>query len=203
MKHTKNMRAYIRPLRDYAADAQRRAVESVGTAAVYVEGEIADARAAWLKALRPNEVAVLPSLEVLAIIRSPHGPRPSADFSAALSAVQGRCAYIVDARTGITSQDGQRWLDLVAWAAHRIAAGRALPTKKARAMARKRWKDAEPGTVARWLSPHMDAARHRWAQHWRDPKHGSEQKAFDALPDEIKRELGSKSTARRIFNREE
>ncbi len=93
------------------------------------------------------------------------------------------------------------------WAAHTAyatlgqrGAPRKMTKERARAMARKRWANAEPGTVARWLSPHMADKRHKWAQHWRDPKHGSERAAFDALPDEIKRDLGSKATARRIFN---
>jgi hypothetical protein len=203
MTQSKNIRAFVRPLRDLSLEDQLALVQKAGASSVYTEGEIADARAAWLRALRPTEVALLPRLDVLAVLRTPKGPRPSVDFTATLAAVSDRCLYIQDATHGITSRDGKRWHELVAWAAYKITVGRALPTKKARAMARKRWKDAKPGTVRRWLSPIMDATRHRWAQHWRDPKHGSEQKAFDALPDEIKQELGSKSTARRIFNREE
>lgn len=200
MAHVKNIRAYLRPLRDYSLDEQRKAVESAGAKVVYVEGETPDARRAWLKALRPTEVAMLPRLDVLPVLRTPKGKRPSVDFPAALAEVQDRCLYILDAHHGITSKDGKNWHDLVAWAAHKITVGRALPSKRGRAMARKRWANAEPGTVARWMSPHMADKRHRWAQHWRDPKYGSEQKAFDALPDELKAELGSKSTARRIFN---
>lgn len=200
MAHVKNIRAYLRPLRDYSLDEQRKAIEAAGAKVVYVEGETADARSAWLRALRSTDVAMLPRLDVLPVLRTPKGKRPSVDFPAALAEVQDRCLYIADAHHGITSKDGKRWHDLVAWAAHKITVGRALPSKRGRAMARKRWANAAPGTVARWLSPHMVEKRHRWAQHWRDPAHGSEQKAFDALPDEIKAELGSKSTARRIFN---
>lgn len=200
MTHVKNIRAYLRPLRDYPLDAQRKAVEAAGAKVIYAEGEVADARAAWLRALRPDEVAMLPRLDVLAVLRTPSGPRPSVDFASTLAAVQDKCLYIHEAESGTTSKDGKRWHELVAWAAGRVAGGRALPAKKARAMAKKRWANAAPGTVARWLSPHMAKDRHRWGQHWRDPKYGSEQKAFDALPDDIKRELGSKATARRIFN---
>lgn len=200
MTHVKNIRAYLRPLRDYPLDAQRKAVVDAGAKIVYVEGEDANARAAWLKALRPNEVAMLPRLDVLAVLRAPGQPRPAVDLAATLAVLQDKCLYIHEAESGTTSKDGKRWHELVAWAANRVAGGRALPKKAARAMAKKRWANAEPGTVARWLSPHMAEQRHRWGQHWRDPKFGSEQKAFDALPEDIKRELGSKSTARRIFN---
>lgn len=200
MTHPKNIRAYLRPLRDYSLAEQRAAAEKAGAKVFYVEGETADARAAWLKALRSNEIAMLPRLDVLPVLRTPTGARPSVDFPATLAAVQDRCLYIVDATSGITSKDGKRWHELVAWAAHKITVGRALPSKVGRKMARKRWANADPGTVARWLSPHMAAKRHRWSQHWRDPAFGSEQKAFDALPADVKQELGSKSTARRIFN---
>lgn len=200
MTHMKNIRAYLRSLRDYPIDAQREAVAAAGAKIIYVEGEVANARAAWIKALRPEEIAMLPRLDVLPVLRAPNGVRPSVDFPAILATVQDRCLYIVDAASGVTSKDGKRWHELVAWTAHKITAGRALPVEQAKRMAQKRWDNAAPGTVARWMSPHMTKTRHRWSQHWHDKRFKSEREAFEALPEEVRRELGSKSTARRIFN---
>lgn len=75
-------------------------------------------------------------------------------------------------------------------------------SERARAMRAAQLAVAEPGVVDRWTKdPSMKATRERWAQHWRDIAYRSAREALDAMPEEIRAEMGSLETARRIFGR--
>lgn len=155
----------------------------------------------WVRSLRRDEMALVARLEVIAETRGTV-KRPLVDFAATLADIVQRAGVVVDGETGITSADGRRWRDLVEVTARRLATGsRRLPKAKARRMAAVRWARAEQGVVRRWLSPSKAAARAKWAQHYRDPIYPSARAAFEAMPEEIRAELGSLKTAERIFGR--
>ena len=199
MAHVQNIRIFLRPSRSYPEDKQREAcadaIAKIGGPSVeYVAGQ--HDRSAWLKALRKDEVAMVASLDLIAEPRAKIKARPLVDFSATLASAIARCLYMVEADSGVTSKEPARWLAVVEAAGNRIAAGRPLGRARARKLALKRWeKNAERGTVDRWLRPHMAKERAQWGAIWRDPKHANVREALDALPDEI----NSVATAYRIF----
>lgn len=200
MKHVENIRAFLRPVRFLTAERQREMLEPLigDTSAVFYEAKERDH---WVRSLRSDEMALVARLEVIAETRD-KVRRPLVDFTAALADIIQRAHVVVEAETGITSHDGKRWRDLVELTARRLATGsRRLPKAEARRMATKRWARAEPGVVRRWLSHSKAAARAKWAQHYRDPIYPSARAAFEAMPEEIRAEIGSLKTAERIFGR--
>lgn len=196
MKHVENARAYLRAIEGLTLDRQRALCSAVATA-IFYEG---DERDGWLRALRRDEVALVARLEVIAAPKAIGGKRPLVDFTATLSVLLHKARVVVDAETGITSNDGRKWSDLVEWTAQRIATGsRRLPRTRAKSMAAKRWGAAEPGMRSRWRSPAMRTEFERWGQHWRDPKYNSAEAAFAALPEDMQREFRNVTMMRRIF----
>lgn len=179
-------------MREACEAAAARAGVSV---TIYIEGEVT--REAWVRALRSDEVAIICRLDLLAE-RHVKGRRPNADFSATLARVLQRAAYVIDAKSGISSRDA-RWPEIVRWASDRVASGRSLSRKRAQAMARRSRETAEPGVVELWRSPPMRDEHARWSQHWRDPTYSSSEAAFAALPERLQDKYGSVSTMRRIF----
>lgn len=198
MTHVENVRAYLRAIEGLPIERQRELCAAIA-GATYYEG---DERDAWVRALRRDEMALVARLEVIAQPKTIGSRRPLVDFTATLADLLRKARVVVDAETGITSEDGRRWRDLVEWTAHRIATGkRRLPRKMAKTMAQKRWAAAEPGVVERWKSPAKTKDRERWGQHYRDPSFSSARVAFEAMPEEIRAEIGSLKTAERIFGR--
>lgn len=203
MTHVANVRAYLRPLRGLPVERQREMCEAAcqGQTITYYD---AHEREAWLRALRSDEIALVARLDVLAEPKRPGvKTRPMADFSATLSEAQRRARAVMDADTGTSSADpGSSWRRLVEYTGQRLARGtRRLVKKDAKRMAHRRWDAAEPGTVERWQSKAMRAEHGRWAQHWRDPTFSSAEEAFKAMPEALQKEMGSLTTARRIFGR--
>lgn len=210
MKQPKNLptqyTAFVRGLRDFSADHQRKliakAVAALGgkVVAEYDAATQPGERDEWIKRTRPAEGAIVAGLYV---IPEPPVPkvRPSADFVMALQWLATSCAIIVDAETMTTSRDGQAWLDLIKSAAGKTAKGRQLTPRRGREMAKKRWAKAEPGAVERWKSPAMQHAVKRYSAIWRDPVNKNDAAAFLAMPADVQRDLGSPTTARRVFGR--
>jgi hypothetical protein len=122
-----------------------------------------------------------------------------------------RAGLVVDAVTGLTSDHGDEWADLVEQHALKVNGGRRLTRADAVEMHRKSRKARGPDVVAQWSAPNMARERKRWSQWWRDPQFPSAQHAYDAmltafeaLPDEDKPpSIGGLSTARKIFGRRE
>ena len=199
MTHVQNIRIFLRPSRAYPEDRQREACASVvakigGPSVEYIAGT--HDRAAWLKALRRDEVALVASLDLLAEPRKKLKGRPLVDFFATLADAASRCLYVIEADSGVTSKEPSKWQAVVEAAGNRIAAGRPLGRARAVKMARKRWEGrSERGTVDKWRRPHMAKERAQWGAIWRDPKHANVREALDALPEEI----NSVATAYRIF----
>lgn len=60
---------------------------------------------------------------------------------------------------------------------------------------------AKKGTVERWTSKAYAKIRAEHARTWRDPVHANDAAAFAAMPDDVQSDIGSLSSARRIFGR--
>lgn len=206
MTHVKNARVFYRPLRGYSLDKQRAAVTKRFGTQIQMAEYIAirdrnDERDQWLKDLRVDEVAVVPRLDVLSHRRANGRLRPMVDFATTLAALNDRkrCAFVVDAESGLTSSDGKKWLALVEWAANRVTSGRELSPRIAAKMAKTRWERAEPGVVELWHSPHMVDDLKRWGAVWRDPIYKNDREALAAMSDEVQQQVSSPFTARKIF----
>ncbi len=194
---------FYRSIRHLSVDRQREICEPVakqyGMAVEYTHGEHGGGeRDQWITSTRKGEVAVVAHLQVIAEDRT-KVKRPTVDFAVALTRLVQQCQMVVEAGSGITSRDGQKWDDAVREAGNMIASGRTLGPRRARSMAKKRWASAEPGVVKMWKSAAMAKAHKRWSQHWRDPVFRNDAAAFDAFPDELREAFGSTTTARRIF----
>lgn len=206
MKQVQNFTLFFRALRGHPVERQRELIDreikrrGASVAAEYVAGESGDDRDEWIRRTRANEGAMVAGLYVIPEMAA-KGKRPSADLTAALLDIVQRCALVVDAETGISSADGKRWRELVEKSAVKTAAGRALSRKKAQKMARTKWAKSSPGVVERWNAPNMRRELSRWQQHWRDPIYSSAEAAFEALPDEIRDEFASMTTARRVLGK--
>lgn len=196
--------AFYRPMRGYTVADQRKVVHAwaskhgVKIVAEYEAGEHGDDLNEWRRTTRANEGAVVADLWSIAEPRS-EKVRPLASYSATIAALTASCAGVIEARTGITSRDGEKWREAVQNGANKVASGREMPRARAQRMARKRWAKAPAGVVEHWGSPNMKGERDRWAQHWRDTKFASAEAAFDALPEEMQQEFGSTRTAYRVF----
>lgn len=206
MRHVDKFTVFIRALRGHPVEHQRKLIEreikrrGASVMAEYIAGESGDDRDEWIRQTRATEGAMVAGLYVIPEMAT-KGKRPSADLTAALIDLALRCALIVDAEHGISSADGKRWRELVEKSAVKTAAGRSLSRKAAQRMARTKWAKTSPGVVERWTAPNMRRELARWQQHWRDPMYSSAEVAFGALPDEIRDEFGSMTTARRVLGK--
>lgn len=202
----KNCTVYYRALRGLSVEQQRQmcavAAKRLGVriAAEYTHREFGDDRDEWIRRTRCTEIAMVARLEVIAQSRD-EVKRPTVDFAAALQDVIQSCERLVEAASGTTSRDGKKWRDLVVSAGNIVAAGRLMTKHRARKMAAKRWANAKPGTVRLWHTPAMADELKRWSQHWRDPQYGNDVEAFEALPPKLRDEIGSPTSARRIFGK--
>lgn len=205
-KPSKNVRAYIRPMRDYSEAAQRKDLESLNPTAIYVDkpltrSDATDYRAAWIETLRASEgaVAAVAKLWVLARPRvNGSDMRPSADFVATMSEILGQGVPIIEGASGISNLDRKAWRELMNKTARRIAVGRGHSPRKAAkfgklggAVLRKR------SIVVKWLSPEMAKERRIAGSIWRDPAHANIPEALAALP----REVATVAMAYRIFGK--
>lgn len=197
--------AFYRPLRSYTVDAQREIVRAWldqhggKLAAEYTAGEHGDDLMEWQRRTRSTEGAIVADLWAIPDIKT-RGTRPTSVYGATLAALAATCAVIVEASTGITSRDGQKWRDAVEAGANRVSSGRERPRGHGKRMARARWAKAAPGIVEEWLSPNMAETREQWQNHWCNrKKYRSAQAAFDAFPTKLQQEFASVRTAYRIF----
>lgn len=200
-----NYVGFIRPLRDFGEEYQRKLIADYvkrhggKVVAEYVQGTLGgEERNEWLRRTRPSEGAIVADLSVIAEGRAKGNGSPTADFAAVIAGLMSSVAIVVDARAGITSKDGAKWRDLVQSAASRVAGGRQLSARRASEMAKAKNR-AHPGVKAHWHSPKMKHALKRWQQHWRDPEFSSARAAFEAMDADVQEEIGSLSTANKIF----
>lgn len=207
MRTQKHIVAFYRPFVGLPVDRQREACRAAAKAlkspiaAEYTAAEHGDDRSDWVKSLKSTDVAVVANLLVIPEPRRP-GNRPSSDLAAALFEITGKGTLLVSALDQVSSADGAKWVALVRQAQDSIAMGkRKLSRKKAQAMARKSRENRQPGAVARWLSSAMAKVRAEHGRTWRDPVHENDAAALAAMPDDVQSDIGSLSSARRIFGR--
>jgi len=193
-KPTRNVRAYIRPMRDYSEAAQRKDLEPMQPTAFYVEKPVTrddatDYRAAWIETLRASEgaVAVVARLWVLPKPRlNGSGMRPSADFIATLAEIHARGVPLVEAASGVSSQDLPAWRALMQKVARRIAVGRGHSPRTAARIGKLGGKAVRERSISRkWLAPEMAEERKKAGRIWRDPALENEAAALAELPKEI------------------
>lgn len=206
----KNIRVYLRAAKGYSLERQRADCEAAIAAldlphVVYAQGGLGgglDDRERWITALRSDEIAVVPRLDLIARPKVESGRRPLVDFTVALATIRERSAYLLEACTGVTSDDGKRWLARVEASANLIAHGRTLRSATAKKMAAKSAKVRRKASIVRqWRLPDRASDLLRWQQHWRDPAYSNAEEAWDALPDDVRADLGSIGTARRVLGR--
>lgn len=197
----KTARIFVRPLKSWSeADQEKIAsawCERHGVRSVVVYRASEHNRDAWLRALRPDEAAVLAGLHVLPELRS-RTSRPSVDFGKTLAAAQVRARMVVDALADCTSEQAKCWPDVVARAQGRVVSGRSLPRKEAV----RRGKIGGAATSARsirrkWQAPEMADKLEVQASIYRDPK-----RSKDANIARLDKELQtlSPTTLWRLFN---
>lgn len=207
MSKRKHIAAFFRPIVGLTVERQREACEAAAKAMrgrVDVEYSAVDspsARDEWIKGLSSTDVALVANLLVIPEPRRP-GNRPTSDLSAALIAITGKGVMLVSAMDEVSSADGSRWVAIVREAQDSLARGkRKLTRREAQKMARKSLEIRAPGVVARWESKAYAKIRAEHARTWRDPVHANDAAAFAAMPDDVQSDIGSLSSARRIFGR--
>lgn len=151
----------------------------------------------FVKQLRRDEIAVVARLIGVAE-RKPKERPGIAFYDRLIRLLQSRAAYILDAHTGITSLDGERWRQLYLRTGRTITRGRELSSEKAADMATTRHENKEPGLQEYWESMKGTEEYNRLASHWRDPIYKSSKEARSASPNEELR-TASDSMWRRIF----
>lgn len=190
-KPSRNVRAYIRPMRDYSEAAQRKDLEPLNPVAIYVDNPSSeiDYRAAWIETLRPRDgaVAAVARLWVLPKPRMKNSDmRPSADFIAVMNELYACGVPIVEAASGVSNADRPAWRALMQKTARRIAVGRGHSPRKAAKYGRLGGAVSKARSVARkWLSPEMAAERKAAERIWRDPANATIEDALADLPKEI------------------
>lgn len=152
---------------------------------------------AFIRDLRPTEVAVLSRVLALDERPTPSGMGVGAALAERIVAIEGACLYVVDATAKLRSTDRK-------WVKHRRAAiatasrGRTLPSEKAKKMQRKSVK-VRGSIVEHWRALDGTALYRRIRQHWQDQEMTAEE-AVESAPEEAG-PLGSASvsTWTRIF----
>lgn len=162
----------------------------------------------WIARVRTDEVAIVAGLYVI-----PEGAaktrRPSADYASAMTRLHQRAGLIVDVISGLTSEDGDAWADLVHKHATKVSGGRILVRAEAQRMNRLARKVRGPAIKVEWAAPNMKREFKRWSQWWRDPTFPSARDAYEAMlvahaamPEEDRPPpIGSLRTAIELFGR--
>lgn len=194
-------RAYIRAIPGLPIARQREMAADVGAHATYEWGEAGkqmDIRSAWLRSLRPGDVAWLPSVLCLIVPPDsrPERYRPTSDLGAVLADLCARGVIIEDAKAKVSTRDPTKWGAHIRWAMDRASQGERSRAAMRRA-AKKSQVERMPGTVARWLADGKAKDREAARRVWTSALFRSDQEAADALPPELSGLSGS--TLRRIL----
>lgn len=197
----KQARAYCRATPHWSEDGQAAECEAWAAAhglRLVLYRDSVHGRHEWLRALRASDVALLPRIDVLAGYMK-DGTRPSVDLAGVLAQVTGTAGAVVEITSGAAFGGGE-WPAAVAKATSRTVSGRTLPTKRAKAMGRKRGAQLRAASiVAAWLADTPEARRKLKAGRivWRSREFANYSEAQRALPDEL--HGVSRKTLERIF----
>ena len=184
---------YLGVLKHYKRDDQladcRKIVKEMKLPAigrrVYEPGEFDE----FIRSLRGNEYAVLPTLEVLGGER---GRGVSRRFYSNLAAIERKGSIVLDAETRTMSDDNDRQV-LVDKVAGSLINGRKLAPDKASEMAKRK-----NGLVARWRRKKGTPEYLEAAKVWSNMAITPAEVAIENLPDDKLRET-SKANIQRIF----
>lgn len=179
----------------------RAVIKREGGKPVHVEYDastLVGARDEWVKNMRKTEVAIVWALWQVAE-PGKSSVRPVTDQTQAVEALQAASFAVIEATTGITSLDGEKWRARKAECIDYIAAGKRRHAPRTQVEVKKARKRAAPGTVARWLDPANKVIFDRWDTHWKSMKYKTTVDAWNALPQKIRNELGTMRTAAEIF----
>lgn len=180
------IRAYVRGIPSLPVDRQRELATMAKARHVYEwaeHGRAIDVRAAWIKSLRPGDIAWLADIRVLTMPKPPRTSGPMRDLGAAIASVLATGAIIHDEIARVRSDDRKAWAAHVSWALH---TARNAERNQKRAKDRQKRKPSGRALVAKWQSSLMDKHRERAARIWRDPIYKSADEAKAALPDELR-----------------
>lgn len=204
MKKPTKFTAFVRPAGSYTADEQREIIAAWLKAngctleTEYDAGEFAGARDEWVTRTRKTEGAIIAALWLIGEPRGNIG-RPTTDFIRALSKIEHAAALVVEAETGIASTSKQ-WADRKAEAQDFIAAGkRRLSKRQQRVMAAARAKKAVPGGLERWRDPANKRRYDKWHAHWTSRKFKSGAEAYNAIPEDVRDDIGGLRMMYKIF----
>lgn len=197
------IRVYIRDMAGYSA---KRQADLTGDGVRYVEDTMTmRQRDAWLRSLRPGDVARVARLSLLAVASSKSGPRPGTDFAGTITRLLQRGVRIEEAETGVTSDDKEAFAKAVEMAADQIAKGRRLTSARGREMGAKggprAMRERSAYTILQRPShrPWLKTIRALWAS----AEHSTRAAAADAINEFLKEQglepLGSAQTIERAF----
>lgn len=179
------IRGYIRGIPAIPVDRQRELAAIAKCRHVYEWGEHGrkiNVRDAWIKSLRPGDIAWLADIRCLTLPKPPRKSGPMRDLGAAIAAVLATGAIIHDDRTGITSRDRARWANHVSWA---LETARNAERNQKRAKKRGPHKPSPRALATKWLAASMAEQREAVARIWRDPKFKTAAEAQAAMPMEL------------------
>lgn len=195
-----NRRAYLQAVRNLPIETQREMAKASGITVVYEFGEggaNSRSRDHWVGSLRAGDEAWVARLDALALPKRARGHvRASADLSAVIADILGRGAVIVDGMTGVTSRDGKRWKERVAWALAEVAKGRPSRAKAQKAGRVRGAQITARAIEAAWKSPAFAAKRRELEPIWRDPIRTDWDAAAAAMPEPF---TGRKWLCYRVF----
>lgn len=209
-------RIFIRPVLGLSEEIQRRmidrAIEKLDIdSAIYESPLIGDKQNERGSLLhdckRGDEVVIVARLDCLARKRVEVKTSITIDFALFVSSLLQRCQYILvlDDNMGdfkpITSLDDD-WDAVMERAVYVATNGRKLSSEKAKDMQSRRWAGQFRGVVKEWtLNPERAKELEDMGRIWRDPKYTNEQQAYDAMPEEVRAQIKSVVTARKIFGK--
>jgi hypothetical protein len=209
-------RGYVRELPGWAEADQEAVIMSYAEARGWkctIVRESDQGSALWLRLLRNSErqhVAIVATLDVLAVPGKSKQGRPLVALLERLSEIQITAAVVVDALGKVTTETPKLWAQHVRAVGNRIVSGRPLAPVVARKMARKRWDETpaeKRGVVKAWAAPWRADELARYTDMWTSARYAGQgdEAVRAAINADLERRkmrdlrLGSVSTCRRVF----
>ena len=210
-------RVFTRPVVGLSEEIQQRmiarAVKKLGIErqdySSPLTGDKTNERGSLLNDARANEVVIVSRLDVLARSRAEVKTSVSRDFMFFVSALVRKCQYVLVLNDNLQSgkhipviSDDKDWDDVMERALNVATKGRTLSSKKASEKASLRWSGEFRGVVAEWTTnPERAKELEDVSRIWRDTKYTNEREAYAAFPEEVRAQIKSLVTARRIFGK--
>jgi hypothetical protein len=171
--------------------------------AIYKASELD--REKWVAALRDNEAAILPRLDIIVAPPKKRETRPTQDFTRWLDRIRAKSLVVVDVWHSARSDDAERWDAALMAALRRVGSGRrTLPKEEARRMQRGSVKSRAARSAATAASIKWRGMKERQSKEWktacaiwRSRDFANADEALRALPEEL--HALKRNTLMRIF----